>query len=157
MTPWKRIVTLAGVGCLIAGAALAQQQIRPPNAKSTPQPPNTPLEAPSHWGPPFEQRKERSPETTQQKPPKALKPPKPPRPPKPPVDAKKKPLAAFLRQAPSPASFVELTTRAASGGRSADRRTSWYSRGRLPLAKEDPTCPRATCLSSITRAPASAA
>jgi hypothetical protein len=91
MTPWKRIVTLTAVGCLIAGAALAQQQIRPPNTKSTPQPPNTPLEAPSHWGPPFEQRKERSPETTQQKPPKPLKPPKPPRPPKPPVDAKKKP------------------------------------------------------------------
>ena len=85
MTPWRRIVTLAGVGCLIAGAALAQQQIRPPNMKSTPQPPNTPLEAPSHWGPPLEQQKDRSAETTQQKPPKALKPPKPP------VDAKKKP------------------------------------------------------------------
>ena len=91
MTPWRRIVTLAGVGCLIAGAALAQQQIRPPNTKSTPQPPNTPLEAPSHWGPSLEQPKERSHETTQQKPPKALKPPKPPRPPKPPVDAKKTP------------------------------------------------------------------
>jgi hypothetical protein len=80
MTPWKRTVALAAVGCLIAGAALAQQQIRPPNMKSTPQAPNTPLQAPSHWGPPLEQPKE--PETTQQKPPK---------PPKPPVDAKKKP------------------------------------------------------------------
>lgn len=88
MTPWRRIVTLAGVGCLIAGAALAQQQIRPPNAKSTPQAPNTPLQAPSHWGPPLEQPKEPIHETTQQKPPKALKPPKPP---KPPADAKKKP------------------------------------------------------------------
>ena len=89
MTPWRRIVTLASVGCLIAGAALAQQQIRPPNTKSTPQAPNTPLEAPSHWGPPLEQPKERSHETTQQKPPKALKPPKPPKAPKPPVEAKK--------------------------------------------------------------------
>ena len=87
MTPWKRIVTLAGVGCLIAGAALAQQQIRPPNAKSTPQPPNTPLQAPSHWGPPLEQQKDPIHDTTQPKPPKALK---PPRPPKPPVDARKK-------------------------------------------------------------------
>ena len=88
MTPWKRIVTLAGVGCLIAGAALAQQQIRPPNTKSTPQAPNTPLQAPSHWGPPLEQPKEPIQGTTQQKPPKALKPPKPP---KPPADARKKP------------------------------------------------------------------
>ena len=88
MTPWRRIVTLAGVGCLIAGAALAQHQIRPPNTKTTPQPPNTPLQAPSHWGPPLEQPKEPVHETTQQKPPKALKPPKPP---KPPADAKKKP------------------------------------------------------------------
>jgi hypothetical protein len=91
MTPWKRIVTLAAVGCLIAGAALAQQQIRPPNTKTTPQPPNTPLQAPSHWGPPLEPPKEPIHETTHQKPPKALKPPKPPRPPKPPVDATKKP------------------------------------------------------------------
>ena len=89
MTPWRRIVTLAGVGCLIAGAALAQQQIRPPNTKSTQQAPNTPLQAPSHWGPPLEQPKESIHEATQQKPPKALKPPKPPKPPKP--DAKKKP------------------------------------------------------------------
>ena len=88
MTPWRRIVTLAGVGCLIAGAALAQQQIRPPNTKTTPQPPNTPLQAPSHWGPSLEPPKDSIHETTQQKPPKALKPPKPP---KPPVDARKKP------------------------------------------------------------------
>jgi hypothetical protein len=54
MTPWKRTVALAAVGCLIAGAALAQQQIRPPNMKSTPQAPNTPLQAPSHWGPAVE-------------------------------------------------------------------------------------------------------
>ena len=88
MTPWTRIVTLAAVGCLIAGAALAQQQIRPPNTKTTPQPPNTPLQAPSHWGPPLDPPKEPVHETTRQKPPKALKPPKPP---KPPADARKKP------------------------------------------------------------------
>ena len=88
MTPWMRIVTLAAVGALIAGAALAQQQIRPPNTKSTPQAPNTPLQAPSHWGPPLEQPKESIHDATPQKPPKTLKPPKPP---KPPADAKKKP------------------------------------------------------------------
>jgi hypothetical protein len=88
MTPWKRIVTLTAVGCLIAGAAPAQQQIRPPNMKSTPQAPNTPLQAPSHWGPALDPQKEPGHETTQQKPPKALKPPKPPKPPK---EARKKP------------------------------------------------------------------
>ena len=36
MTPWRRIVTLAAVGCLIAGAALAQQQIRPPSEHAAP-------------------------------------------------------------------------------------------------------------------------
>jgi hypothetical protein len=85
MTPWMRIVTLAAVGSLIAGATLAQQQIRPPNTKSTPQAPNAPLQAPSHWGPPLEQPKESIHDATQQKPPKTLKPPKPP------ADAKKKP------------------------------------------------------------------
>jgi putative endonuclease len=91
MTPWKRIVTLAGVGCLIAGAALAQQQVRPPNAKSTPQPPNTPQQAPSHWGPPLEQPKDPIQDTAPQKPPKPPKPPRPPKPPKPPAEARKKP------------------------------------------------------------------
>jgi hypothetical protein len=84
-----RIVTLAAVGSLVADAALAQQQMRPPNAKSTPQPPNTPLQAPSHWGPPLEQPKESGHETIQQKPPRAPKAPKPPKPPKP--DVRKKP------------------------------------------------------------------
>jgi hypothetical protein len=84
MRPWKRIVTLAGVGCLIAGAALAQQQVRPPNAKSTPQPPNTPLQAPSHWGPPLEQPQDQIHDPPPQRPPK------PPKPPKPPADARKK-------------------------------------------------------------------
>jgi hypothetical protein len=86
MTAWMRIVTLAAVGSLIAGAALAQQQIRPPNVKSTPQPPNAPLQAPSHWGPPLEQAKEPGQESTRQRPPKALKPPRPPKP-----DVRKKP------------------------------------------------------------------
>jgi hypothetical protein len=82
MTPWTRIVTLAGVGCLIAGVALAQHQIRPPNAKDTPQVPNTPVQAPSHWGPPLEQPKEPKRETTT---PRQL--PTAPTAPKPPVDA----------------------------------------------------------------------
>jgi hypothetical protein len=54
MTPWRRIVALAGVGSLIAGAALAQQTMPPPNQPRKLEPPNTPLEAPSHWGPPLE-------------------------------------------------------------------------------------------------------
>ena len=69
MTPWMRIVTLDAVGSLITGAALAQQQIRPPNSKSTPQAPNTPVQAPSHWGPPLEQSTEPIHEATQPKPP----------------------------------------------------------------------------------------
>jgi hypothetical protein len=85
MTPWMRIVALAAVGSLIAGAALAQQQIRPPNTKSTPQAPNTPLQAPAHWGPPLEQPKESIHDATEQNPPKALKPPNPPSRPSPPL------------------------------------------------------------------------
>ena len=108
MTPWKRIVTLAGVGCLIAGAALAQHQVRPPNAKSTPQPPNTPLQAPSHWGPPLEQPKDPIPETTHQKPPKALKPPRPPKPAKPPAETGKKPREESAR--PKGDADVETTS-----------------------------------------------
>jgi hypothetical protein len=59
MTPWERTVALAAVGCLIAGAALAQQQIRPPNMKSTPQAPNTPLQAPSYWARRWSSRRSR--------------------------------------------------------------------------------------------------
>ena len=73
MTPWRRIVALAGVGCLIAGAALAQQTMPPPNQPRKLEPPNTPLEEPSHWGPPSEQPKEPKREAPRQlpKPPKA--------------------------------------------------------------------------------------
>jgi len=64
MTPWRRIVVLAGVGCLIAGAALAQQTMPPPNQPRKLQPPNTPLEEPSHRGPaPLEQPREPKRET----------------------------------------------------------------------------------------------
>jgi hypothetical protein len=82
MTPWRRIVALAGVGCLIAGAALAQQTMPPPNQPRKLEPPNTPLEEPSHWGPPLEQPKESKRETTA---PRQL--PKPPKAPKPSADA----------------------------------------------------------------------
>jgi hypothetical protein len=83
MTPWRRIVALAGVGCLIAGAALAQQTMPPPNQPRKLEPPNTPLAEPSHRGPPLEQ---------QPKEPKrdAITPrqlPTPPTAPKPPADA----------------------------------------------------------------------
>jgi hypothetical protein len=82
MTPWRRIVALAGVGCLIAGAALAQQTMPPPNQPRKLEPPNTPLEEPSHWGPPLEQQKEPKRDTTK---PSQL--PMPPTAPKPPTDA----------------------------------------------------------------------
>lgn len=79
MTPWRRIVALAGVGCLIAGTALAQQPMPPPNQPRKLEPPNTPLEEPSHRGPPLEAPKEPKRETPA--------PPQSPRPPKPPADA----------------------------------------------------------------------
>jgi hypothetical protein len=79
MTPWRRIVALAGVGCLIAGAALAQQTMPPPNQPRKLEPPNTPLEEPSHRGP---QPKEPKREMTT---PRQL--PTPPKAPKPPADA----------------------------------------------------------------------
>jgi len=84
MTPWRRIAALAGVGCLIAGAALAQQPMPPPNQPRKLEPPNTPLEEPSHRGPPLEQPKEPQPkepkdETTM---PRQL-----PKPPRAPADA----------------------------------------------------------------------
>jgi hypothetical protein len=82
MTPWRRIVALAGVGCLIAGAALAQQTMPPPNQPRKLEPPNTPLEEPSQWGPPVEQPKEPKREMTA---PRQL--PKPLKAPKPPADA----------------------------------------------------------------------
>jgi len=82
MTLWRRVVVLAGVGCLIAGAALAQQTMPPPNQPRKLEPPNTPLEEPSHRGPPLEQPKEPKRETTT---PRPL--PKPPTAPKPPADA----------------------------------------------------------------------
>ena len=79
MTPWRRIVALAGVGSLIAGAALAQQTMPPPNQPRKLEPPNTPLEAPSHWGPPLEQPKEPQRETTTPR--QRLKPSTAPKPP----------------------------------------------------------------------------
>ena len=82
MTTWRRIVVLAGVGCLIAGAALAQQAIPPPNQPRKLEPPNTPLEQPSHRGPPLEQPKEPRRDTT---PSRQLQ--MPPTAPKPPADA----------------------------------------------------------------------
>jgi hypothetical protein len=81
MTPWRRIVTLAAVGCLIAGAALAQQTMPPPNQPRKLEPPNTPREEPSHWGRPVE------PKEPKRDAPTAQRPPEPPKPPRPPADA----------------------------------------------------------------------
>ena len=82
MTPWRGIAALAGMGCLIAGAALAQQMMPPPNQPRKLEPPNTPHEEPSHRGPPLEHPKEPKREMTA---PRQL--PKPPKAPKPPADA----------------------------------------------------------------------
>ena len=70
-TRWTRIAAIAAAGCLIAGAALAQQNIDPPNKRAKPGPPNQPEPAPSHFGPPLEQPPKEAP--------KAVKRPKPPK------------------------------------------------------------------------------
>ena len=47
MTFLKRTVILAGAASLISSAALAQQQLSPPNEPKNPAPPNQPVQTPS--------------------------------------------------------------------------------------------------------------
>jgi hypothetical protein len=75
MASWSMIVTSAAATCLIAGTALAQHQMRPPNQPDKPAPPNTPITAPSHWGPPLAEPPKDP--ARDPKPAKPLKPPKP--------------------------------------------------------------------------------